>query len=73
METVILKIDSHKKEFFLSLMEEFSFIKDIKMVSETESEYYQAAIALSEQDFKTGNFKTHDTVKNTIAAWRSKQ
>jgi len=72
MDTVILKIDSNKKDFFLNLMHEFSFIKDVETVSESESEQYRLAVEQSEQDFKDGNFKTHNDLKAEIVSWRRK-
>jgi len=71
METFYIQIPSGKRDFFLNLMKELSFVK----ISESEQEIltsdldYINAILESEEDIEQGQIITHTELKKEVQLW----
>ncbi|MFN0200691.1 MAG: hypothetical protein ACKVTZ_04190 [Bacteroidia bacterium] len=65
METIVLHIPTDKKDFFLSLLKELSFVK----VEEPQKAYI-AAILESEKDIAEGKTISQEDLKVEIHSWR---
>lgn len=67
METIVLHIPTEKKDFFLSLLKELSFVK-----VEEPQKAYLAAIIESENDISEGKTIAQEDVKVEIHSWRKR-
>jgi hypothetical protein len=67
METLVLHIPTDKKAFFLSLLQELSFVE----VEET-STMYETAVLASEKSIAEGKVLTASALKTEMETWRSK-
>lgn len=65
METIILHIPTDKKDFFMSLLKELSFVE-----VEESSKILERAILKSEKDIAEGKTVDHDELKSKILSWK---
>jgi len=72
MEAVLLYTEPNKKDFLLSLLKEFSFVKIIDNYLVIDDEQYVSALLESEMDIENGNVVSHQQLKNEISEWRKK-
>jgi len=64
METFLIEIDQSKHDFFINLMNEFTFIKRIETLEPENMPEIYAAIEESEKDIETGNFISQSDIKS---------
>lgn len=60
MDTLMIKIQPDKKDFFLALLKEFSFVVVEESFTTEEEKYYIEAIEESEEDIKQGRGIAHE-------------
>lgn len=70
MDTLMLKIPSDKKDFFLALINELSFVQVEESYTQEEQQAYVSAIIESEQDIEAGRVTSHENLKKEIHKWR---
>jgi len=70
METILIQIESSKRELFFSLMREFSFVKKIETIDDIFLKQFYQAIEESEEDIKNGDLVLHSDMENLISLWR---
>ena len=70
MDTLMLKIPSEKKDFFLALIDELPFVQLEESYTQEEEQAYVSAILESEQDIEAGRVTTHEKFKKEIHTWR---
>jgi hypothetical protein len=71
METFYIQIPSGKREFFLKLMNELSFVKiseSSDLLTKEEKDYI-GAILESENDIEQGNVISHEMLKKEVRTW----
>ena len=70
MDTLMLKIPSEKKDFFLALINELPFVQLEESYTDKEQQAYVNAILESEKDIEAGRVTTHENLKKEIHTWR---
>ena len=70
MDTLMIKIQPEKKDFFLALLKEFSFVVVEESFTTEEEKYYIEAVDESEEDIKSGRVIAHEDLKKEIHTWR---
>ncbi len=71
METLIVKIQTDKKDFFLALLQELSFVEVLESFDQELETAYIEAIEESEKDIETGQTITHQALKEEVKQWRN--
>jgi hypothetical protein len=70
METLLIEIDNSKHDFFVNLLKEFSFIKNIKTIENEENEELFMAIQESENDINSKNLTSQSDLKKEVFTWK---
>ena len=68
MDTLMIKIQPNKKDFFLALLKEFAFVEVAETFTEEQEQYYIQAVEESEKDIEQGNVIAHEDIKKEIQA-----
>jgi len=71
METLGVKIEADKKDFFLALLQELSFVEVIDSSEQELETAYIEAVKESEKDIETGQTITHEALKEEVKQWRN--
>lgn len=62
----MIKIPSDKKEFFLALLGELSFVQVEESFTDEQEQLYLAAVLESEEDIEGGRFISQEELQNEI-------
>ncbi|MDX2305701.1 MAG: hypothetical protein NW226_23040 [Microscillaceae bacterium] len=66
MDTLVLKIESEKKEFFLSLLKELSFVQLEESYTEEQELHHIKAIEESEEDIVNHRVISHEDIQQEM-------
>lgn len=69
MDTLMIKIQPDKKDFFLALLKELAFVEVAETFTEEEQKYIKA-VQESEDDIQKGDIIPHEALKKEIHTWR---
>ncbi len=72
MDTLMLKIPSDKKDFFMALVKELSFVQVDDFYTEEEEKAYVSSILESEEDIENGRVISHENLKKENLTWRKR-
>lgn len=70
MDTLLIKIPSDKREFFLALLQELTFVQVEERFTEEEERAYLAAVLESEEDIENGRFISQEELQKEVQLWR---
>jgi predicted transcriptional regulator len=70
MDTLLIKIPTDKREFFLSLLRELAFVQVEETFTEEQEQVYLAAVLESEADIAEGRLITQEDLEKEVKSWQ---